>query len=224
MMKRGVRYYLVQSLTVLVIALLCFLGYTITTTLTTPAEDTSENLSYVSYEILSDNTMPVSTDNEKTTEVVAEKNIIADSITRPYTATDVTIGKNYYDYKGEEKGQEDSIIYYENTYMQNTGVDYVSKNPFDIVAITDGTVEKVSEDDIAGKTIKIKHSNNLIATYQSLKDIKVKENDKVTKGQILAKSATNSIGENLGNHLHFELYSNNILVNPEDFFSKNKVE
>ena len=222
-MRKGLRYYLVQSLTLLVIALLCFIGYTVTTSLTSSDKD-NENLSYVSYEILSDNTMPVSNEKDNTTEVVAEKTIEEGSITRPYTAKDVTIGKNYYDYTGAEKNQEESIIYYEKTYIQNTGIDYTSKDSFDVNSIADGTVEKITEDDITGKTIKIKHNNNLISVYQSLKDIKIKENDKVTKGQILAKSTTNAIVEKLVNHLHFELYSNNVLLNPEDFFKQNKVE
>ena len=58
----------------------------------------------------------------------------------------------------------------------------------------------------------------MISVYQSVKDVEVKEKDNVTKGQVIAKSGTNSIGSELGNHLHFELYKNNILVNPEIAF------
>ena len=65
--------------------------------------------------------------------------------------------KSYYDYKAEEENQEASIIYYENTYIQNTGVDYVSKEVFDVNSIADGTVISVTQDDIVGQTIKIKH-------------------------------------------------------------------
>lgn len=222
MLKKNLRYYLVQSLTLLVIALLCFLGYTITKTLTEP-ENTNDNTSYVSYEILTDNAMPVSKNSEQKDNNSTENNK-DEGLARPYTSKDVRIGKTYYDYKAEEKNQEKSIVYYENTYIQNTGVDYVSKNTFDVNAVADGTVEKITEDDITGKTIRIKHNDNKIGVYQSVKDIKVKENDKITKGQVIAQSATNAIGESLGNHLHFELYDNNILVNPEIFFNQDKVE
>ena len=58
----------------------------------------------------------------------------------------------------------------------------------------------------------------MISIYQSVNNVSVKEKDVVTKGQVIATSGTNNIGSDLGNHLHFELYNNNILVNPEDIF------
>ena len=157
--------------------------------------------------------MPVS--KEEITET--SKNI---SITRPYTSKNIEIGKNYYNYKDEEQNQEDSIIYYENTYIQNTGIDYISKEIFDINAVQDGKVISVTTDDITGTTIKIEHKNNIISVYQSVKDIKVKEQEQVKKGQIIATSGTNNISSDLGNHLHFELYKDNALVNPEDYFQE----
>ena len=42
----------------------------------------------------------------------------------------------------------------------------------------------------------------------------------VKQGQVIGKSGTNSIDKELGNHLHFELYSNSQVVNPEDYFDK----
>ena len=117
---------------------------------------------------------------------------------------------------------ENSIIYYENTYIQNTGVDYTSKEVFDVNAIADGTVIAVKKDDIVGNTVKIEHNNDMISVYQSINEVSVKEKDQVTKGQVIGKSGTNSIGSDLGNHLHFELYKNNILVNPEEVFANNQ--
>ena len=37
---------------------------------------------------------------------------------------------------------------------------------------------------------------------------------------MIGKSGTNSIDKELGNHLHFELYLNSQVVNPEDYFDK----
>ena len=220
MTKRSTRTYLIQGLTLLVVALFCFLSYEISTLFTENAE-TNKDLSYVSYEILTDNAMPVSETIENTKEVGAEKH---ESIIRPYTNSEVTIGKTYYNYEDDEKSQEKSIVYYENTYIQNTGVDYVSKKEFDVNSIENGIVEKITEDDLAGTTVKIKHDNNIISIYSSLKDVSVKEKDQVSKGQIIGKSSTNAIGEELGNHLHFELYKDNKIVNPENFFKNDKVE
>lgn len=210
MTKRSSRYYLLHGIVVSVVALVCLLSYAITKSLTVAEDKLQENLEYVSYEVLTDNIMPVS--KEETN----------DEIVRPYTDTSVEIGKSYYDYKEESENQEDSIIYYENTYIQNTGVDYISKNVFDVNAIADGKVISVTEDDIVGITVKIEHNNNMISVYQSIKDVTVKENDQITKGQVIATSGTNNISSDLGNHLHFELYKENILVNPEDFLENNQ--
>lgn len=210
MTKRSSKYYLLHGIVVSVVALVCLLSYAITKSLTVAEDKLQENLEYVSYEVLTDNIMPVS--KEETT----------DEIVRPYTDTSVEIGKSYYDYKEESENQEDSIIYYENTYIQNTGVDYISKNVFAVNAIADGKVISVTEDDIVGITVKIEHNNNMISVYQSIKDVTVKENDQITKGQVIATSGTNNISSDLGNHLHFELYKENILVNPEDFLENNQ--
>ena len=210
MTKRSSKYYLLHGIVVSVVALVCLLSYAITKSLTVAEDKLQENLEYVSYEVLTDNIMPVS--KEETN----------DEIVRPYTDTSVEIGKNYYDYKEESENQEDSIIYYENTYIQNTGLDYISKNFFDVNAIADGKVISVTEDDIVGITVKIEHNNNMISVYQSIKDVTVKENDQITKGQVIATSGTNNISSDLGNHLHFELYKENILVNPEDFLENNQ--
>ena len=207
MMNRSSRYYLLRGLVVLVVGLTFILGYMITESLQNKDTEESE-IKYVSYEVLTDNVMPV-LEQPSTPGVM-----------KPYTAEGVEIGKDFYDY--QKDNQENSIIYYENTYIQNTGVDYTSKNEFDVNAIADGTVVSITKDDIVGNTIKIEHSNNLISVYQSVKDVLVNENDQVTIGQVIAKSGTNSIGSELGNHLHFELYQDNILVNPEEYFQNNQ--
>jgi stage II sporulation protein Q len=206
MMKRSSKYYLLRGLVVLVLGLMFLISYAVTKTLTEKEEE--PELRYVSYEILTDNVMPVISEQENT-----------NTIMRPYTADKIEIGKSFYDYNSDETAQEGSVIYYENTYIQNTGVDYTSKEEFDVNAIADGTVVSVTKDDIVGTTVKIEHANNMISVYQSIKDAKVKENDQVTIGQVIGKSGTNSIGSELGNHLHFELYQDDVLVDPEAKFN-----
>ena len=206
MMKRSSKYYFLRGLVVLVLGLVCIISYAVTNSLI--KEEDEQELRYVSYEILTDNVMPVISEQES-----------SPTIMRPYTADKVEIGKSFYDYNSDEDQQEGSVIYYENTYIQNTGVDYTSKEEFDINAIADGTVVSVTKDDIVGTTVKIEHNNNMISVYQSIKDVQVKENDQVTIGQVIGKSGTNSIGSELGNHLHFELYQDDILVDPETTFN-----
>ena len=142
------------------------------------------------------------------------------AIIRPYSNDDVKVLKNYYDYKGDASSQEGAIVYYGDTYMQNSGIDYGRDNEFDILSILDGTVMEVTEDELMGKTVKIKHSNDLISVYQSLGSVDVDVNSTVSVGSIIGKSGENNIGKDLGNHLHFELYYQGSVVNPNDFYDK----
>lgn len=138
----------------------------------------------------------------------------------PYTDTTVTIGKNYYDYKADAETQEKSIIYHDNTYLQNSGTDFVSENVFDVVAVLDGNVTDVKEDETLGKVIEIKHENGYISIYQSLSEVSVKKGDIVTQGQVIGKSGTNELDKDMGNHLHFELYVNGQVVDPTLYLNK----
>ena len=138
----------------------------------------------------------------------------------PYTDSSVTISKSYYDYKGEATEQEKSITVYENTYIQNTGIDYVSTNTFDVISVLDGTVVTVKEDELLGKVIEVKHDNGLITGYQSLSEITVQKNDKIKQGQVIGKSGTNELDKEIGNHLHFEIYENGSSVNPLNYLNK----
>ena len=147
--------------------------------------------------------------------------INADSmIIRPYLNGDVKIVKNYYDYQSESSAQENSIIYYGNTYMQNSGVDYGLDDVFDVVSILDGTVIEVIDDEIMGKTVKIKHSNDLISVYQSLGDVFVKVNDEIVQGTVIGTSGESNVSPELSRHLHFELYYKGSVVNPENYYDK----
>ncbi len=158
-----------------------------------------------------------------------EKEVIVDSypvindndkIINPYSNDSVKIGKSYYDYKAEEKNQEDSLIVHDDTYYQNTGIDFVSDEAFDVLSISGGTVISVKEDEAVGKTIEIKHDNGLISIYQSLSEIAVKKNDVVSQGQVIGKSGNNELDKDLGNHVHLELYENGQSVNPELYLGK----
>lgn len=138
----------------------------------------------------------------------------------PYTDTTVNIGKNYYDYKADAETQEKSIVYHDNTYMQNSGTDFVGEKVFDVVAVLDGSVTDVKEDKTLGKVVEIKHENGYISIYQSLSEVSVKKGDMVTQGQVIGKSGTNELDKDMGNHLHFELYVNGTVVNPTLYLNK----
>lgn len=141
------------------------------------------------------------------------------SIIRPYFDEAVYISKSFYNYKDEASNQENAIIYYEGTYMQNSGVDYKFSSTFDIVSILDGRVIEVSENDILGKTVKVEHENNLISVYQCLGNVSVNKDDIVLRGQVIGTSGTSSLYSKDFN-LHFELFKDGVNVNPEEYYNK----
>ena len=179
------------------------------------------------------NSMMKNEDNYEVVDVISEDSVpevelpvvaVEPVIRRPYNDGNVKIVKNYYDYQGEESVQEDSLVYYGNTYMQNSGVDYGMESEFEVVSVLDGTVMEVNEDEVMGKTIKIQHNKDLVSVYQSLGSVDVKVNDTVFQGSIIGKSGLSNVSRDLGNHLHFEIYYQGAVVNPESCYDKTVAE
>ncbi len=164
-----------------------------------------ENLTYVSSAIL-DEYVPVVNIEEK--------------IKKPFTDQSVVIANNYYDYQSTEEEQQSSILYHENTYIQNTGINYQSDNPFDVVSILSGEVIEVGEKELLGKSVTIRHDNELISVYQSLGEVSVKKGDKVQTGQVIGKSGSCQLITSSKNNLHFELYVNGTIADPENYYDK----
>ena len=203
MKKYKLKYQFIPLLIVLFVLLpLLVLSFLYNNSLK-PKEEIEED--YVNEEII-DRSLPV---------INTKKTII-----NPFVDPSVKEGKLYYDYKADEENQINSIVIRDNTYTQNTGIDYVSDNPFDVVAILEGTISSIKEEDSLGKTIEIKHDNGLISIYQSLSDISVKKGEIVTQGQVIGKSGENEVDKELGNHLHFEIYNNGKSVNPNNYLNK----
>ncbi len=143
---------------------------------------------------------------------------------RPYTSETVSIYKNFYDKDASEEEQQNSIIYHEGIYMQNSGVDYKSEEGFDVVSSVSGTVTNVTEDTLLGKTVEIRNSNEIIIMYQSLGEVLVKKGDNVTQGQVIAKSGTCALNSDVKQGLHFEMYKNGSVINPEKYYDKSVKE
>lgn len=178
------------------------------------ANNLSHNIEYgnMSVSTLDDNTTPV---------IKNEENILQSIIEKPYVSSNVSISKSFYDMTDDAKKQENSLVYYQNTYLQNSGVLYESTDPFDIKASYDGKVTNVSQDDILGNYIEITHNENLKTVYYSLSEVTVKKDDVVLSGDVIGKSGTNKLNNDSKNSLLFEVYHNGVAIDPEDFYNMN---
>lgn len=157
--------------------------------------------------------------NKMTIPVINEQEDVEKRIIRPYTDNNVKIVKNFYDYKDSSENQMNALIYYQDTYMQSNGIAYASGDKFNVIAILDGEVIDVLEDELIGNSITIDHGK-MKTIYQSLSEIDVKVGDKVTQGSIIGISGTSNINSDLENHLYFEMIVDDLNVNPEEYYDK----
>ena len=180
-------------------------------------------LYYMIGSILNDNLVPEDTmfinilnKQEETVEV--QKEVVTKAI-KPYTDENVTISKYYYSKEDDSTRQQQSLIKYENIYMPNTGVLYSSDKEFNVVSTLDGKISSIKEDKILGNIIEIEHINGIVTIYQSVKNVNVNIGDTVKQGDIIALSGPNKLENEKENCLHFEVYQNGNLINPENFYT-----
>ena len=210
MIKRKFKKITIPVIYTLALVVFTSSAYVVQSLLNKEQFESNEVMEYVDKEIVNDDLY---------IPVVIETNII----TKPFINESVTINKYFYNSNGESEIQENAIIFYENTYMQNSGISYKHKENFEIVSILDGTVIEVTNNEILGNTINIRHENDLVSTYQSLSEIKVKIDDKITRGQIIGTSGTSKL-YNTDSNLHFELSYQGKNVNPEEYYNKSTDE
>lgn len=141
-------------------------------------------------------------------------------IIKPFTSDKVSVNKSFYNKDASSEEQQNALIYYENTYLQNSGIIYASSEEFDVVSVLDGTIIDVKEDEILNTVVYVSHENNITTIYYGLKDVEVKVNDQVTQGQVLGKSNNNKFCTE--NHsLLFEVNNNGKVINPDEFYRVN---
>ncbi len=168
------------------------------------------NLSYIYHDLIRSTAVVNSSADEK--------------IIKPFTLEEVSVVKGFYEKDAESKTQEQALIYYENTYMPNTGVLYGAKNSFDVISVADGTVESIVADELIGNIVTIKHTNNLISRYESINEVNVMVGDALKKGDVIGTAGENKIDSTYDYMLLFEVEHNGTFVNPENIFGMNVKE
>lgn len=152
-----------------------------------------------------------------------EVNSNLETIKMPVADADKSvIKKQFYDVNADEKAQEEALVFYNNRYEQNKGIDIAMEDgkSFDVKASLSGNVTKVQDDALLGNLVEVQHEDGVVTRYQSVKDIKVAVGDKVKQGQAIATAGKSQINEEAGVHVHFEIRKDNIALNPLDFVNK----
>ncbi len=180
---------------------LVFIGSMITTDYASPV-----NFNYVSDDIIEDDT----------TQVVEVTN---ETVNHPYLLESVKIAKDFYDSTKTEEEQLKSLIYYKNTYMENTGVLYNNDEAFDVVSVLDGTVTSITTDEILGNVVEVTHTTELITIYHCLSNVAVKVGDTVKQNDVIGTSGEVNIDNGYKNALLFEVNYKGSIINPNEFYN-----
>lgn len=104
-------------------------------------------------------------------------------------------------------------------YRTHPGIDIYGAVGETVKAIEKGTVQSVYEDIRYGQTVVIEHRDGYVSRYANLdRSGLIKAGDSVLKGQaigVVGESAL--IEQSEAPHLHFELFKDNVAVDPETY-------
>jgi len=98
------------------------------------------------------------------------------------------------------------------------GLDIAALKGTPVNATADGVVTCAGPKGSFGNFVEIDHGNGVMTRYAHLDRFLVKRNQKVKKGDRIAR--VGSTGLSTGYHLHYEILLNGIPVNPEIYISK----
>lgn len=140
----------------------------------------------------------------------------------PAKADDTTVVQPFYDVKGTEQEQQAALVNYNNSYVQNTGINIGANNEksFTVTAAMGGKVTEAAKDDTLGYKVTLKHKDGVETMYQSLGSVDVAVGQEVAQGEKIGTAGTEALNKAMGVHLHFEIRKNGIPVSPENYMNK----
>lgn len=103
----------------------------------------------------------------------------------------------------------------------HTGLDIQAESGSRVTASMAGTVTFAGEDKELGNMIVIDHGNGIESVYGHNSELLVKAGDTINSGTQIAR--VGSSGRTNGSHLHFEIRQNGLSINPEPYFTKEKI-
>ena len=98
------------------------------------------------------------------------------------------------------------------------GIDIPAPFGTPILAAASGTVISAGWGGSFGNYVQISHANGYATLYAHMSSIGVQVGDRVSQGQEIGR--VGSTGRSTGNHLHFEVTRNGVLVNPLNYIPR----
>lgn len=114
------------------------------------------------------------------------------------------------------------VLAYDETmgdWRTHSGVDIAAQVGTRVLALSNGTVTRVYEDDLMGTSVVIDHGEGLVSTYQNLSPYPtVAQGDSVVTGTVIGAVGDTAIAESgRPPHLHLEVMVDNRAVDPVDY-------
>lgn len=104
-------------------------------------------------------------------------------------------------------------------WRAHTGIDYAAEEGTVVKCVYDGKVARIYEDKLWGHTIEILHEGNLKSVYKNLNgETEIVVGQEVKEGQAIGKAGKSAVIESFETpHIHFELWQDDIVINPESY-------
>jgi len=115
------------------------------------------------------------------------------------------------------KNHSDSTLQYSATYGDmrlHTGIDIAAAKGTAVSACANGTVKNIELNTTMGNVITIDHKNGITVKYACIDNIKVKNGDAVSAGDIIGTVSTVPAECADKEHLHLEVFKNEKSVEP----------
>ncbi|WP_066188068.1 MULTISPECIES: M23 family metallopeptidase [Gracilibacillus] len=173
------------------------------------ADNARENVGDSRHDQTDDESAPVMQQQEVLQMPVAE-NLQTEIVTK------------FYDYGADVEDQQDALILHENKYYQSDGIAISTSDheAFDVMASLSGTVTEIKHDPLLGNVVKMEHEEGISTYYASLDDVVVEEGSELKQGDSLGTAGQNTLGQDNGVHVHFEVRKDGTPVNPEEFINQ----
>ena len=126
-------------------------------------------------------------------------------------------GKVILGYSGNELVYSKTL----DQYVVHNGVDIEAPVDSQVLAVKEGTVTKVYNDDKLGITIELTHGDGYVTRYSNLStDKMVEEGDVIKTGEVISGVGTTALFESLDSpHLHFEVWQKGTPIDPAKYIN-----
>lgn len=137
-------------------------------------------------------------------------------------AGDYMIVRTYFDESLDDAQLETAVIDNGIEMITSTGISYKKSDnsSFEVLAIYDGVIQSIEEDELCGATITIDHNNGMKSIYSSLENITVNIGDNVSVGDVIASTRESINDPSSGVHLHLEIINDEDYINPVNVYGK----